>query len=298
MPIVHTRYVTYIAAGRRRHPGSSAADITPPFDNTVSSSPYTDWAPPTAQWTDSDGVAHSAGFAFWSVTGSANGAFFSTDPALSVPVGSDPIGVTAWYLPTGGDGPGEAGTYIDAFDVDLGDFFDDDFVSVSPDTDLSFNANELGLVPTRAPEQITAFGAIGPRQLQSWQLLAVTPAGADSVDGAVLSTAAKSNAMAFAFYQRPRGGGGIPKLDGRVFEAGVRIIFGVTADGGGLTDNGPVPPWEPLLRELASGVSLAYAGRQAGPEARLAVATAAAKQLAATAAKLGRAMIEEAKQGL
>lgn len=298
MPVVHTRYVTYTAAGRRRHPGSSAADITPPFDNTVSSSPYTDWAPPTANWTDGDGVSHSANFAFWSVTGGADGAFVSTNPALSVPVGDTPIGVTAWYLPTGGDGIGEPGTYIDAFDVDVGDFFDDDFVSVAPDTDLSFNANELGLVPTRAPEQITAFASIGPRLLQSWQLLVVSPPGADSVNGAVLSTATKSMAVAFAFYQRPRGGSTIPKLDGRVYEAGVRIIFGVTADGGGLTDKGPVPPWEPLVRELANAMALAYAGRQGGAETRLAVVTAAAKQLGATAAKLGRAMVEEAKLGL
>lgn len=298
MPVVvHTRYVTYTAAGRRRHPGSSAADITPPYDNTVSSSPYTDWAPPTANWTDSNGVTHSANFAFWAVTGGANGAFVSTNPSLSVPLGDTPIGVTAWYLPTGGDGPGEIGTYIDAFDVDVGDFFDDDFVSVAPDNDLSFNANELGFVPTRAPEQITAFATIGPRQLQSWQLLSVSPDGADSVNGAVLQAAAKSMAVAFAFYQRPSGGG-IPKLDGRVYEAGVRIIFGVTADGGGLTDRGPVPPWEPLVRELANAMALAYAGRQGGPETRLAVVTAAAKQLAATTAKIGRAMVEEAKQGL
>jgi hypothetical protein len=296
MPIVHTRYVTYISAGRRRHPGSAAKDITDPFDNTVNGpSVYHDWANPQATWTDEMGKLQSARFAFWSVTGGADGAFVSRDAALSVPVGDDPIMVTAWYLPEGVGGPGDPTTYIDAFDIDLGDFFDDDFVSVAPDTGLTFNANELGLVPTAAQETIQAYAGIGGRVLEDWQILEVTPAGADTASGPNLSTAAKSGAVAFAFYKRPHSGG--LRLDDRQYRVGTWVSFGVTVDGGGPTGNGPVPPWEPLIRELAASLSMAYVARQGGVETRTEATALAAKQLTATATKIGKAMVEEAKLG-
>src|SRR5690348_836037 len=125
MPTVHTRYVTWLSRGRRGH-GTAAADIVPPLATAAANGgTYQAWASPSIAW---DGGQHTASFAFWSVTGGADGAFVTTDPSLSVPVANGDVAATAWYLPGGGGGGnGGPGVFVDAFDVNLGTFVDDDF---------------------------------------------------------------------------------------------------------------------------------------------------------------------------
>ena len=142
---------------------------------------------------------HTAAFAFWSVTGAADGSSISTNTSLSVSVGSSDINATAWYLPTGGNGPGEPGLFIDAFDVNLGMFVDDDFVAVTPDAGLTAAANNDGFVPTASAENVDAFASIHAVPFESWTVVA----GMEAVNNLVLQAAAGSSAAAFAFYHAP-----------------------------------------------------------------------------------------------
>src|SRR5579862_2431209 len=130
MPNVHTRYVTWVSRGKRHH-GSAAIDITTPTDSILQSGgDYQPWAASQISWNDSSGQ-QTGYFAFWSFTGTADGSLVSTAASPKVNVGNDAINAIAWYIPAG-DGGGGPGLFIDAFDVDIGNFVDDDFVTVTP----------------------------------------------------------------------------------------------------------------------------------------------------------------------
>lgn len=293
MSHVHTRYVTWVSRGRRHH-GSGPLDLVEPLDTAVTDGgSYQAWAPPLITYDDAQGTSQSGRFAFWSVVGASGGAFVSTLPALSVPVAGVPVQATAWYLPMGGGGPGEPGTFVDAFDVNQGSFVDDDFVSVSPDGALSAAANEDGWVPATAEEHVLAFGSIHGTPLKDWQIIYQQPAHADSASGNDLHTAAGSSAVAFAFFQRPEGGW---RWDLPPIAAGTWVSWGVMVDGGGPTGNGPVDPWGPLWREFGHTMALAEAGRSGGLESRAAVLTLAARQLQLTSGKMARLLRTEATQ--
>ena len=147
MPTVHTHYVTYNRkGGRRLHAGTATDDIVTPLETGAEAGEhYEAWAPPVIEWTDEHGK-HAADFAFWSVVGAQGGASVTTDQSLDVTVGSSEMQAAAWYLPAGGNGNGGPAFYIDAFDVNEGRFFNEDFVTVSPDASLAANANETGVV--------------------------------------------------------------------------------------------------------------------------------------------------------
>lgn len=281
MTTVHTRYVTWISRGRRHH-GSAAMDIVSPL-NTVAASPgvYQAWASPQISWNDGDGE-HTASFAFWSVTGAQDGAFIGSNPSLAVSVGATDIAATAWYLPTGGGGGGEPGIFIDAFDVNAGMFVDDDFVSVTPDAGLTAAANNDGFVPTTALEHIIAYNSIHAVPFDKWMVVA----GTETVANTDLTAGAESSAVAFAFYFSPT----ITIKPPTVYQAGTWVSFGVTVDGGGPTGAGPVPPWNPLLRQIAAGFAFAEAGGLLHPELQRAALEIAAKQITMTADEIARRM--------
>lgn len=292
MTTVQTRYVTWISRGRRHH-GSSSLDLVPPLSSTAADpGVYQALASPQYPYTDAQGKPQTAWFAFWSVTGGANGPFVTPQNSVNVPVGDDPVNAIAWYVPLG-DGNGQPGTLIDAFDVNLGNFVDDDFVSVAPDAGLGAAANEDGWVPSAALEHIQAFASIHATPLLNWQVVLQSPPGADTVVAADLQAAAQSQGVAFAFYQRPSG----PSrwVDPHRYEIGTWVSWGVMVDGGGPTGHGPVDPWGPLVREFAGAMALAEAARKGGVETRAASLDIAAKQLEITAAKLGEAMRKDAK---
>src|SRR4051812_42876061 len=102
MPTVHTRYVTYIrGGGRRLHPGTATEDIVTPLSTvTPTGGTYQAWASPMISWSNASGP-HSANFAFWAVTGAADGASVQTTESLNVTVGATDVQAVAWYLPTG-----------------------------------------------------------------------------------------------------------------------------------------------------------------------------------------------------
>ncbi len=252
MATVHTHYVTYDRkGGRRLHAGSATDDIVAPLTTiTPSGGTYGAWASPSISWSDTNG-SHSADFAFWSVVGAADGGSVSTSQSLSITVGSSDVQAVAWYLPTGGgNGTGGPAFYIDAFDVNAGRFFDEDFVTVTPDAGLAANANETGVVPTDSAEDIHAVGSIESVPFLDWtKFVQPVPQVISSED---LHADAGGTALAFAFYQTPVSA--TPRVPGH-YGIGGTIVGGVARDGsGGIIVGGhyhPIGPWNPFLATLA-----------------------------------------------
>ena len=274
MPTVHTRYVTYNRlGGRRLHAGTATDDIVAPLATvTPDGGTYQAWAPPSISWTDSQGM-RSANFAFWSVVGAAGGASVTTGQSLSSTVDGSDVQAVAWYLPSGGNGGGPA-VYIDAFDVNQGRFFDEDFVAITPDAALSANANETGVVPTTSAEDIRALSSIETVPFLDWtEFVSPVP---QMISNENLHADANSTAVAFAFYQTVMVSPRRPSRD----ELGTWVSYGVTVDAGGPTGHGPVPPWSPLLRQLAAGLALADAASLVAVEFQDAVRKLAADQVA------------------
>jgi hypothetical protein len=276
MPTVHTRYVTYNRiGGRRLHAGTATEDIVAPLATiTPDGGTYQAWASPSISWTDTHGT-HSANFAFWSVVGASDGASVTTGQSLSSTVGGSDVQAVAWYLPpSGGNGAGGPAVYIDAFDVDQGRFSDDDFVTITPDSALSANANETGVVPTTSAEDIHALTRLENVPFLDWMEF-VQPAP-QVINNEDLHADADSTAVAFAFYQTVV----IPHPRPRRDELGTWVSYGVTVDAGGPTGHGPVPPWAPLLRQLAAGLVLADAASLVAADLQGALRKLAADQVA------------------
>ncbi|HSI51005.1 MAG TPA: hypothetical protein VLA61_22295 [Ideonella sp.] len=289
MSTVHTRYVTWLSRGRRGH-GSAALDLVSPLSTQVDNpGVYQAWASSNISWEDSNGQEQNAQFAFWSVTGAAGGPGVSFSPSLNIEVEGSDVQATAWYLPGGGRGNGEKGTFVDAFDVAQGTFVDDDFVTISPDAELTNAANETGFVPSAAIETVSAYDTIHAVPFLDWRVMVQAPAGSDNVSTTHLHTGAGSTGVAFAFYQSTGGGGGIKVHPGR-YQQGTWVSWGVMVDGGGPTGNGPVGPWDPLVRSLATALAMAEAAKLSDPELQRAGLDLAAKQLEMTAAKMAEAM--------
>ncbi len=234
---------------------------------------------------------HSANFAFWSVTGGANGPYFSaSNTAPSAPAGSTDINATAWYIDGGSGPPGPPGVLIDAFDVSIGDFVDDDFVTVQPDDGghtLTAQANNDGFVPTAAAEDIQAYNSLPIEGVPflSWNVFV----GTESVTNRDLNPTVNSSAIAFAFYQVPASSGPISKPP-QVAAEWTWVSYGVMVDGGGPTGRGPVPPWNPFILQLAAGLAMADVASKVDKKLRGDVLGLAAKQVTLAAAGISKQM--------
>lgn len=218
MPNANTRYVTWNYRGKRGHGSASSDIVTPPPPSSLSTGDkfQAGWASPTVPYVDSNGNPQIANFAFWSITGGTSGALVSTNnTAPVVDVGTADVFATAWYLP-GGGGPGGPGIFIDAFDIDLGNFVDDDFVNVVPNelhdgVPVTSTANNQGCVPTDVARDIGAYATIPIHLIpfSDWKVVWESkPDGTPSkmtVAGQVLHVEAGAVAVAFAFYKASAG---------------------------------------------------------------------------------------------
>lgn len=255
--------VNYYAYGRRgrRHSASPVINIAP----QLNSSPI-NGTPANVNAFDITGFPT---FAFWSITGEDGGGRVSRNRFETVTAASNPLAATAWYLPQGGPNDphdGELGIGIDAFDVDRGNFIDDDFVTVAPDGGLTAAANWDGWVPTANAETITAFNPIHnvatARNIPFDSWMEIDPP-APAV-GAALSPPVGSNGTALAMYRTPA-----PPHYGRPdFHdtlVWTLILGGVFWDGGGLEGGpgrplGPVDPWGPMIARLSTETKAAIRG--------------------------------------
>jgi hypothetical protein len=284
MPTAHTRYVTWISRGKRHH-GSSAADITMPLTSDPQTM-YSEFAPPSMMWSDGTG-AHNAKFAFWSVTGAADGPHVTTNNQVHAPVGSTEIHATAWYIPEGGGIPGGGpGVLIDAFDVGLGNFVDDDFVDVLPDAGLTASANNDGFVSTAKAEDIRAFTGIHGVPFSDWTV--IPEPDNEVVNNRDLQAAIKTTSIAFAFYQQPAGVQPPQFTSPSIPADATWVSFGVMVDGGGPTGHGPVDPWNPFLTQMAAGFALGNAVSKFDKELQGAVSEIASRQITLAAAGLSQ----------
>jgi hypothetical protein len=162
------------------------------------------------------------------------------------------VQATAWYI-EGGSGPGSPALLIDAFDVDIGDFVLDDFVNVVTDSSLTAEANLDGIVSTtEASEDVRAYTSIRSVPFNQWLIIE----GMESVSAEDLTGAQNTSAIAFAMYQSH--GTGPTRVPSNIADA-TWVSWGVMVDGGGPTGRGPVPPWNPFIRELAVGLAIAEA---------------------------------------
>jgi hypothetical protein len=148
--------------------------------------------------------------AFTSLTGCIEGGQITQSPTapLNGTVGTAPIVQLNVYIPHSGFGPdGQPGALIDAFDVTSGQFVDDVFVKVSPDADLTDDANNLGALSSKNKETVTAYPEIqtANANFDNWIILIGTGDSTDSIAKNVLTVGKNSNVAAFAFYQEPTG---------------------------------------------------------------------------------------------
>ncbi|MGC1377677.1 MAG: hypothetical protein WA821_15690 [Anaerolineales bacterium] len=174
-------------------------------------------------------------FAFMSVHGAADGNHLYTSPGnQSVPVGNTDIDVLVVYAPPGGIGgpDGGPGVWVDAFDVNLGDFSDAlDFIQVltpptppdTPDAPKTTYANVEGVVSTLTAENIRASLAVdGGVPFVEWKKIMPmeTEVSAREVD----LTQAESGEIWLAFYQTVAPNVSIPDLRGKLAETMGRWI--------------------------------------------------------------------------
>ncbi len=155
MPTLTTSYVYFGASGAHtRQPRTITSyggftpipGLNPGTSGTLSAG--SSFTPGTADPTEMGGTL---AFSFVNVSGCVEGPLTSFSPS-SPPtgtVGSDPISVLYVYVPVG-NGNGESGAVIDAFDESSNSLVDNDFVSVSPDPGgtLTTEANVDGWVDT------------------------------------------------------------------------------------------------------------------------------------------------------
>lgn len=284
MPKITIRYVTWVSR-KRRHQGAGKIDVIPPPPpgNQMAGDTVPLGAPSLAGWNDAANVAHTGTFAFWSITGDANGATVTSSLSTSATIGNQDVNATAWYIESGGTGPGTPGVWIDAFDVALGDFVDDDFVTVAPDDaakSLTALANNDGFLATAAAETAQAFGAIHAVPFDLWKVVVPGPTAA----AANLSAAIRTGGVAFAFYLAKKGPN--LKIDSRQFAESVKILWGVIQDGGGGTDHGPVGPWDPLIGQLMAGLAQSQLAVGLDPAFRADAMALSAKQVREAANKI------------
>ena len=223
MPTTTTSYIVYNhnGGGVRHHHFTTSNNI---IDQAVGSAAPGDTL--TALGFPSQFFSGSTvPFAFMTVHGAADGNHLYTSPGnQQVPVGTADISILVVYAPPGGIGSGGGpGVWVDAFNVDTGDFSDSDFIQVltpptppvSVDTAKSQHANAEGDVSTVTAENLRAFASVDGAPFLEWKK--ITQGGALVTGTDVQLTASESGEIWFAFYQTVPGSQiTIPSIVGKV----------------------------------------------------------------------------------
>ncbi|HEY6327017.1 MAG TPA: hypothetical protein VIW73_10960 [Candidatus Cybelea sp.] len=144
----------------------------------------------------------------------ARTSFVASMPPPMGTVGGDPVTVLYVYVPVGGNGHGDSGAVIDAFDATVNSLVNNDFVTVSPDPGgtLTTEANVDGWVDTQTSGYtITAdHPNIGPYLalptiafFDQWVDLTDPMPASSLISGANLTPAQGQTVYALAFYHDP-----------------------------------------------------------------------------------------------
>lgn len=244
------------SAGHHRQPRTGPTWTPLPGGYLTDSTPGT-----TAQATA--GAVPNAIFLFWSASDGEGGAV-TEGTTINQTVGSNPLTLTAWYLPVGGDGSGGPVVLLDAFSLSIGDFVDDDFVTVTSDGSLTNQANVAGVVPTPVAQTLEAFGSVHGQQFVEW-------IGTGTPSGQNLSLAGGASGFAIATYRTQKVA--LPRLDPGRYLAGWLLFGGVDVDGGGWVvpigggpGGGPIGPWGPFVANLARLLNIGVSAHGLGKE--------------------------------
>ncbi len=149
-------------------------------------------------------------FAFMSVHGAADGNHLYTTPGnQTVPVGNDNIDILVVYAPVGGIGSssGGPGVWVDAFNVDTGNFSDSDFIQVltpptPPDTldnPKTHEANVEGDVSSVTVENLRAYQTVDGASFLKWKKIIPIESYVTTRDFTLAQN--ESGEIWFAFYQ-------------------------------------------------------------------------------------------------
>ncbi len=265
------------SAGHHRQPRTGPTWTALPGGYLTDSTPGT-----TAQATA--GAVPNATFLFWSASDGEGGAA-TESVTINQTVGANPLTLTAWYLPTGGDGTGGPAVLLDAFSLSLGDFVDDDFVVVTSDPGLTSQANVAGVVPTGSAQTLDALTTVHSQTFVEW-------IGTGTPSGEVLSLDAGVSGFAIATYRTKKIS--IPRPDFSHLIEGWILIGGVDVDGGGWVipiggggGGGPVGPWGPYVASLGRLLNVGASAHGLGKEGMEMQRQALTKIAALTKAQIG-----------
>jgi|GEM_PF-6454042 len=234
MITVTVNYIVY-TPGHRHHHAGSQTNIIPPVSGTASpgdSFPVT--AFPSLKYNGND-----LPFGFISATGGANGSELFTAPGTqNIPVSTSDINVLVIYAPAGG-GPGGPQVWVDAFNVDIGDFSDSDFMSVYSngilDNPKTATANDDGIVTSESAEDLRSYASVDNVPFLEWFKMDVS----NPVKTIDYNLQTNENGFVFAFYKSPKSVVTIPVnvVEGPIYVApGVAVEYkGITGSYGELT---------------------------------------------------------------
>lgn len=234
-----TRYIVYNhnGGGVRHHHFSVENDIIMEADGTASApGNFPALGFPTLPFHETD-----VPFAFMSVHGAADGNHLYTSPGNQlVPVGTTDIDVLVVYAPPGGFGAGGGpGVWVDAFNVDTGNFSDSlDFIQVlspptppdSLDAAKTTTGNMEGEISTASAENIRANSHVDGVPFLEWKR--IVPTATISTNREIDLTQNESGEIWFAFYQSLPPPKAIGKIE-RLLEAGIFLWTGDDTCGNG-----------------------------------------------------------------
>lgn len=248
-------YIVYTAGHRHHHAGSQTQLIPPASGVSSLGEHFPVFAPPTLPYN-----GNNLSFAFMSVVGNADGNHLYTSPGTKdVQTGSANIVVTVVYAPAGGIGNGGPGVWVDAFNVNTGQFSDSDFMQVltngSVDAAKTATANNDGVVSSATAEDMRSYAQVDGVPFLKWEKIANPNTETSTID---YNLQRNEGGLVFAFYQTPDKTPVHPPHAGDQ-EVWIYVSAGVKVDGGGIVIGAdgkphPVGPWGPAIDILLKTV--------------------------------------------
>lgn len=248
-------YIVYTSGHRHHHAGTQTHIFPTANGNSSPGEHFPIFAPPMLPYN-----GNNLPFAFMSIVGNADdNHIYTTSGTKDVEAGSSNIVITVVYAPVGGSGPGTPGVWVDAFNVDIGQFSDSDFMQVYTNNVLdaakTATANNDGVVSSATAEDMRSLTNVDGVPFLKWEKIANPNTDISVID---YNLQVREGGLVFAFYQTPKKPHVNPPNDvGK--EVWVVVSAGVMSDGGGyvISPNGKihhVGPWGPVMDQMLNTV--------------------------------------------
>ncbi len=248
-------YIVYTSGHRHHHAGTQTHIIPQANGNSSPGEHFPIFAPPMLPYN-----GNNLPFAFMSIVGNADdNHIYTTSGTKDVKAGSSNIVITVVYAPVGGSGPGTPGVWVDAFNVDIGQFSDSDFMQVYSnailDTAKTAMANNDGVVNSVTAEDMRSLTQVDGVPFLKWEKIANPNADTATID---YNLKVNESGLVFAFYQTPKKPNvKPPHAQGQ--EVWVYVSPSVMSDGGGIVIGSDgvlhhVGPWGPVMDQMLNTV--------------------------------------------